>query len=112
MNPLLTEIKARPREKILVGRFLFMKMMLPDVIGHENQSQYYQHHRCLCLDLSVIVIVIVNSKLLKRHSKAKRRAPAYSRADVLPRRTDFHTTPALRAQPEIISGCLDLRAFQ
>src|SRR6218665_2733311 len=25
-------------------------------------------------------IVIVNSKLLKRHSKAKRRAPAYSRA--------------------------------
>src|SRR6218665_3458545 len=26
------------------------------------------------------VIVIVNSKLLKRHSKAKRRAPAYSRA--------------------------------
>src|SRR6218665_1069529 len=28
----------------------------------------------------VIVIVIVNSKSLKRHSKAKRRAPAYSRA--------------------------------
>src|SRR6218665_926037 len=27
-----------------------------------------------------IVIVMVNSKLLKRHSKAKRRAPAYSRA--------------------------------
>ena len=27
-------------------------MMLPDVIGHENQSQHYQHHRCLCLDLS------------------------------------------------------------
>src|SRR6218665_3462239 len=25
-------------------------------------------------------VVIVNSKLLKRHSKAKRRAPAYSRA--------------------------------
>src|SRR6218665_3588929 len=25
------------------------------------------------------IIVIVNSKLLKRHSKAKRRAPAYSR---------------------------------
>src|SRR6218665_2676811 len=33
-----------------------------------------------CLTLLVIVIVIVNSKLLKRHSKAKRRAPAYSRA--------------------------------
>jgi len=32
--------------------FLFMKMMLPDVIGHENKSQHYQHHRCLCLDLS------------------------------------------------------------
>src|SRR6218665_169662 len=32
--------------------FLFMKMMLPDVIGHENQSQHYQHHRCLFLDLS------------------------------------------------------------
>jgi len=29
-----------------------MKMMPPDVIGHENQSQHYQHHRCLCLDLS------------------------------------------------------------
>src|SRR6218665_786701 len=29
-----------------------MKIMLPDVIGHENQSQHYQHHRCLCLDLS------------------------------------------------------------
>src|SRR6218665_840987 len=28
----------------------------------------------------VIVSVIVNSKLLKRHSKAKRREPAYSRA--------------------------------
>src|SRR6218665_3221609 len=26
-----------------------MKMMLPHVIGHENQSQHYQHHRCLCL---------------------------------------------------------------
>jgi len=22
-------------------------MMLPDVIGHENQSQHYQHHRFL-----------------------------------------------------------------
>ena len=32
------------------------------------------------VDDIVIVIVIVNSKLLKRHSKAKRRAPAYSRA--------------------------------
>src|SRR6218665_446692 len=30
--------------------------------------------------LSCIVIVIVNSKHLKRHSKAKRRAPVYSRA--------------------------------
>ena len=28
----------------------------------------------------VIVIVIVNSKFLKRHSEAKRRAPAYSLA--------------------------------
>src|SRR6218665_5255 len=28
-------------------------MMLPDVIGHENQSQQlYQHHQCLWLDLS------------------------------------------------------------
>jgi len=27
-------------------------MMLPDVIGHKNQSQHYQHHWCLCLDLS------------------------------------------------------------
>src|SRR6218665_4213085 len=29
---------------------------------------------------ALFVIVIVNSKLLKRRSKAKRRAPAYSRA--------------------------------
>jgi len=29
-----------------------MKMMLPDVIGPDNQSQHYQHHRCLCLVLS------------------------------------------------------------
>jgi len=28
-----------------------MKIMLSDVIGHENQSQHYQHQRCLCLDL-------------------------------------------------------------
>ena len=39
--------------------------MLTDVIGHENQSQHYQHHRCVCLDL-------------------------YG----LPRLTGFHTTPA------------------
>ena len=31
-----------------------------------------------CINFTIIVIVI--SKLLKRHSKAKRRAPAYSRA--------------------------------
>src|SRR6218665_2164927 len=31
-------------------------------------------------ECTLIVIVIVNSKLLKRNSKAKRRAPAYSRA--------------------------------
>ena len=39
---------------------------------------------CLCLKLRQhnygMVMVMVNSKLLKRHSKAKRRAPAYSRA--------------------------------
>src|SRR6218665_820741 len=35
--------------------------------------------RC-CLAFSNETIVIVNFKLLKRHSKAKRRAPAYSRA--------------------------------
>jgi len=32
-----------------------MKIMMPDVICHEkfeNQSQHYQHHRCLCSDLS------------------------------------------------------------
>jgi len=23
-----------------------MKIMLPDIICHENQSQHYQHHRC------------------------------------------------------------------
>src|SRR6218665_3960730 len=39
-----------------------------------NKTSSYTKHAF------VIVIVIVNSKLLKRHSKAKRRAPAYSRA--------------------------------
>ena len=34
----------------------------------------------VCRDRLSSSIVIVNSKLLKRHSKAKRRAPAYSRA--------------------------------
>jgi len=29
--------------------------MLPDVIGHKNQSKHYQHHRCLCLDLSGLI---------------------------------------------------------
>src|SRR6218665_939465 len=29
-----------------------MIMMLPDVIGHENQSQHCPDHRCLCLVLS------------------------------------------------------------
>ena len=29
-----------------------MKMLLPDVIGHENQSQHCPDHRCLCLVLS------------------------------------------------------------
>ena len=29
-----------------------MKMMLPDVIGHENQSQHYPDHRYLCLEFS------------------------------------------------------------
>ena len=28
-----------------------MKIMLPDVIGHENQSQHYPDHRYLCLEL-------------------------------------------------------------
>src|SRR6218665_1530963 len=44
-----------------------MKLMLPDVIGHDNQSQHNQHHRCLCLDLSGQITT----------------------------RTDFHTTPDL-----------------
>ena len=34
----------------------------------------------LTVGLGLIVIVIVNSKFLKRHCKAKRGAPAYSRA--------------------------------
>src|SRR6218665_3361488 len=38
-------------KKFLVD-FLFMKMMLPGVIGHENQSQHCPDHRCLCLVLS------------------------------------------------------------
>ena len=33
-----------------------MKMMLPDVIGHENQSQHCPDHRCLCLVLSGRII--------------------------------------------------------
>ena|SRR6218665_2325023 len=41
---------------------------------------YTIRQTCFGFDSLLIVIVIVNSKLLKRHSKAKRRAPAYSRA--------------------------------
>ena len=43
--------------------------------------------------LIVIVIVIVISKLLKRHSKVKRRAPAYSRALRLVRRVVQKSSP-------------------
>src|SRR6218665_2347211 len=45
--------------------------------GKFQQSQATRTSKIIVI---VIVIVIVNSKLLKRHSKAKRRAPAYSRA--------------------------------
>src|ERR1043165_7585623 len=41
----------------------------------------------------VIVIVIVISKFLKRHSKAKHRAPAYSRALRLVRRVVQESSP-------------------
>ena len=43
-------------------------------------TQEYDQEEGLYQKTIVIVIVVVNSKLLKRHSKAKRRAPAYSRA--------------------------------
>ena len=46
-----------------------MKPMLPDVIGHENQSQHYPDHGYLCLQLSGQITT----------------------------RTDFHTTPAKSA---------------
>src|SRR6218665_2438759 len=39
-----------------------------------------QRWNAISFSSTVIVIVIVNSKLLKRHLKAKRRATAYSRA--------------------------------
>src|SRR6218665_1231489 len=39
-NHFLTEIEAGSTEKFLVIRFLFMKMMPPDVISHENQLQH------------------------------------------------------------------------
>src|SRR6218665_3302088 len=49
-NPFLTETEAGSTEKFLSKLiFVFMKMMLPDVIGHE--IQHYQHHQCLCLDV-------------------------------------------------------------
>src|SRR6218665_2017158 len=46
-------------------------------IGQNGTILYFAY---IVIQLNSIVIVIVNSKLLKRHSKAKRRAPAYSRA--------------------------------
>ena len=55
-------------------------------ICSENAILAYNWQRTSCQRLmrykvrEVIVILIVNSKLLKRHSKTKRRAPAYSRA--------------------------------
>jgi len=39
-------------KKFLVSRFSVYEDDAADVIGHENQSQHYQHHRCLFLDLS------------------------------------------------------------
>src|SRR6218665_3987562 len=41
---------------------------------------YHDHLKKTAAKVNTRNIVIVNSKLLKRHSKAKRRAPAYSRA--------------------------------
>ena len=34
-----------------------MKIMLLDVIGHENQPQHYPDHRYLCLELSGRIIM-------------------------------------------------------
>src|SRR6218665_1427074 len=45
-----------------------------------------------------LVIVIVNSKLIKRHSKAKRRAPAYSRPLRQIRGVSKEKSPLLLAQ--------------
>src|SRR6218665_631010 len=48
--------------------------------GHVMRSDGLEKRKMLAHGDGRRRIVIVNSKLLKRHSKAKRRAPAYSRA--------------------------------
>src|ERR1043165_6708590 len=59
---------VRFRVKLMVsGGYLYSHERL-----HQQEPYYHYNNRNL--------IVIVISKLLKRHSKAKRRAPAYSRA--------------------------------
>src|SRR6218665_3555416 len=45
--------------------------------SYKYDRAYFNVH---LISVIVIVIVNVNSKLLKRHSKSKRRVPAYSRA--------------------------------
>ena len=47
---------------------------------NQSANQSLKIVQLILLLLDTIVIVIVNSKFLKRHSKAKRRASAYSRA--------------------------------
>src|SRR6218665_1207413 len=63
----------------------------------------------------VIVIVIVNSKLLKRHSKAKRRAPAYSRAlksQISPTTARFDTNDYPKDHPSGSEVNKSLRGYQ
>ena len=54
----------------------------------QNTPNIHAANKC-----QTFVIVIVISKLLKRHSKAKRRAPAYSRALRLVRRVVRESSP-------------------
>src|ERR1043165_5138241 len=78
---LQTEAEIK-RERLNIGTWNIRTMARPgklaNVIGEMRRAEL--DILGLAEVIVVIVIVIVISKLLKRHSKAKRRAPAYSRA--------------------------------
>ena len=74
----VASVLSRVWERVVVDRFIYPALVEPPVdLLIRDQFAFLPSGSTTVI---VIVIVIVNSKLLKRHSKAKRRAPAYSRA--------------------------------